>query len=204
MTILEYLTGLIIAWVIWPGLMFVVALIGESRILPLWKNQSKAFFPGDLALSMIVLNCYAFWHSEYAPGAKNFWYKFTFTPWVTVLIGVLVICIGVFLHTNDCKNYPAQAANSPTKWVHDIMGYFVLLFLIIWFVPATLFVEFNFYGITSVFLGVFYGIMTMIDILSGFNAKIIYARHPYDWQPLWKTRKIVKYEYFGGDGDGQR
>lgn len=195
MTILEHLIGLIIAWLIWPGLMFVVALIGESRVLPLWKKQSKAFIPGDLALSIIVLNCYAFWHSEYAPGAKNFWYKFTFTPWVTVLIGVLVVCIGVFLHTNDCKNYPKRAANSPTKWVHDIMGYFVLLFLIAWFVPSTIFVEFTVYGITNVLWGAFYVFMIILDMSIGFNNETVYARHPSDWQPIWKTKKIVKYQY---------
>ena len=197
MTILEHLIGLIIAWLIWPGLMFVVALIGESRVLPLWKKQSKAFIPGDLALSIIVLNCYAFWHSEYALVPEDFWYKVTFaTPWVPVIIGVGVLCVGTFLHLNDCKNYPSRAANSPTKWVHDIAGYYTLLFLIIWFVPATWFAnDFNMYGFANVILLVFYFIMTTIDILSGFNNEVIYSRHPYDWQPLWKTGKIIRYQW---------
>lgn len=196
MTILEFLIGLLISWLIWPGLMFVTALIGESRILPLWKNQSKAFIPGNMALSAIMLNCYAFRQSDYALDPENFWYKFTSTPWGIVIIGVLVLCIGTNLNLNDYRSYPARAANSPTKWVHDVVEYYVLLFLIFWFVPATWFTnDFNMYGFANIMLLGFYFIMTIIDALSGFNDEVIYARYPYDWQPIWKTGKIIRYQY---------
>lgn len=195
MAVLEYLKTLLLSWLIWPGLMFVVALIGESRILPVWGKQSRAFMPGNMALTTIVLNCYYFWHSEYSPGAESILYKYTFHPVTIVVIALASVFIGHFLHKSDCKNYPKRAANSPTKWVHDVTGYFGLMFLIIWLAPATIFSGLSIYAIVNLFLGAFYMLTVAYDTVVGINNEILYTRHPYDWKPIWKTRKLIQYDW---------
>ena len=102
-SVLEMMTWLVIGWVIWPGSFFLVALIGESRVPSLWKNQSKAFFPGDLTLPVMWI----------AMLRLNFGENMLTGPLASTmsLIALFVVEFVIFylmtkVATEDRKNYP--------------------------------------------------------------------------------------------------
>ena len=56
------------------GIIFILGIVGESRIIPIWKHQSRAFIPGELALLVTVASVFAFWHSEFVPKSGTMWW----------------------------------------------------------------------------------------------------------------------------------
>lgn len=191
----EMITWLVIGWAIWPGSFFLVALIGESRIPPLWKNQSRAFFPGDLTLPVMWI----------AMLRLNFSENMLTGPLASIvgLIAFFVIEAGIFwivtkVATEDRKNYPDRSANSPTKIYHDLIGYYVFPMSI---APSCVFyvtclIENRSWPSWSLLWAIvpliFYILCVIYDMRKGFTAEDIEARHPSDWKPIWKASTTIR------------
>ena len=205
MSNLYYLT-LILGWMIWPGLFFIVALVFESRVPPIGQHQSKAFLPGDFFLVLMVVNAHFFWSSEYAPKPGSLWYYIFVPNWDRHLLSWIGVIVCVFapliiyptLTARDHANYPwYESCISPTKQFHDIFGYLIIPFLFIGMggIPMLIPTEANVYSVLSWGCLLLYVALVTIDSLKGASKEDMYLRHPYDWQPIWRTGKIIKYQY---------
>ncbi|MBQ6605612.1 hypothetical protein IJH66_01365 [Candidatus Saccharibacteria bacterium] len=185
----NWIPCLLVYWLIWPGLMFLVAAIFESRAVYLGKGQSRMFFPGDFFLGVWIIT---FMVMDARYPVQLDW-AFTPTYWLIVAAVFIVVMIGVRIP--DSNRYPVRSANSPTKLTHDFIGYFLSPFLISGFgVPQLVYPFVNFdhlkltwklwalvFGCFAVFLGlIIYDCSnppTKIDML---------RRHPDDWKPIWR------------------
>ncbi len=93
-------------------MMYFVAYVFESRVpfrdVPLWKHQSRAFFPGDIGLSLFIAVAAPF-------QMRSVW----------LLIGGIVLAVVAFFvvrHVTYSPNsYTKQAWKSPSKLWHDFV-----------------------------------------------------------------------------------
>ena len=178
-------------WVIWPGAMLIVGVIFESRIVPLGKQQSRAFFPGDLSFAVMLVALFGMY-------AKNSKVPLV-DSWLYWAIAVLVVVtMAREMQASDVANYPARARTSPTKAIHDMIGYFVIPLLLVGFglpqllvvwKPEVLILSWPEWLVFAAGMG-FYTLCVGVDSVKHYSQEDIYARHPYDWEPIWKTRKL--------------
>lgn len=95
-----------------PYAMYAVAYVFESRVpgrdVPVWRGQSKAFVPGDLALSLFMA----------APGKSVRPVSFR-RHVVGVVVGVAAL-IAVRRLTYKPTDYTPEAWRSPSKLYHDV------------------------------------------------------------------------------------
>lgn len=182
-SISEMTTWLVIGWAIWPGSFFLLALIGESRMPPLWKNQSKAFFPGDLTLPVIWIAMFRL--NKDTPVSPS--------AFVTLfIIEAVIFWVVTKIAVEDRKNYPSKSANSPTKIYHDLVGYYVFPLSVapLCVSYAANLIENHAWPSRSLLWVVVplisYISCVMYDIHKGFTTEDIEARHPSDWKPIWK------------------
>lgn len=173
-------------WLFWPGTMFIVGIIGESRLVPIVRSQSRAFLPGDLAFGVIFVSLIGL----YQPGEQLNNKLFAF-----LLVPTLIIAWQV--RENDDKSYPPRARTSPTKITHDFIGYFVLPIVLLSlglpklgdFVIHKRSFSDTYPHWTIVVSGLlFYIICVIIDNERPVTNKMVNARHPADWKPIWKKR----------------
>ncbi|MBR3256289.1 hypothetical protein IKG10_01305 [Candidatus Saccharibacteria bacterium] len=194
-SISELITSLVIGWAIWPGSFFLVALIGESRVPSLWKNQSKAFFPGDLTLPVMWI----------AMLRLNFGENMLIGPLTSIisLIALFVIELVIFyvmtkVATEDRKNYPDRSANSPTKIYRDLIGYYIFpmsiaphcIFYVASHVENRVWPSWSLLWVIVPL--VFYVLCVIYDMRKGFTAEDLETRHPSDWKPVWETSAAVQ------------
>lgn len=185
---------LLIVWVFWPGLFFLVGWVGESRVIPLGRGQSRMFFPGDLMLGVCLVdligmnaNCPVIWE----------WPKAWWWPLICAAFALLVLYL---VRTRfDAVYYPLRAANSPTKWTHDLVGWCFFPFILAYLgVPQLLALLLN--PLSIVFTGAYWVIIALAivfdvgcivydskhDALFGGMDELMEFRHPQDWKPIWK------------------
>ncbi len=96
------IVALLVGWLITPFAMILIARFGEHRRLPLWRGQSRAFFPGDLFLGIVFASGVYAWR-----GWNWLWFA------VSVAIGAAIVC--VFRYMVDRPHYNAHAFRSPAK-----------------------------------------------------------------------------------------
>lgn len=179
---------LIAFWAIFPGLMFVIARIAESRTITLNpKVQSTTFWPGELALGVMLI---ALWKQygriELESGV---WKK----PEYFAIIIIATIIFGYVVRRHDASFYKTRAEISPTKVFHDLVGYFVVPMIVAYY-AVPLFWE----GVVKktivlnlvdtihfVAAIVFYLVCLAIDAQRVASEDDIYKRHPHDWKPSW-------------------
>ena len=126
---------LIISLLVTPIGMILVGIVLESRIVPLWRNQSKAFIPGDIGLGVMLATG---WYLYPQIPAGNFWGS-AIMPLIGLWVGVLT-CYLMRTKFDGENNYPRLALRSPTKRYHDFVLYIGYLAAIITIcVPAILF-----------------------------------------------------------------
>ncbi len=113
-------------WAFWPGLMFVVAWVFESRTVYLGSGQSRMFFPGDFVFGIGIVAFIGMY-------AKNPVWDFAYTARYWLIMAVLHIILALLMRHGDVMQYPIDSRNSPTKIIHDFCGYFVCFWL-----PTTL------------------------------------------------------------------
>ena len=174
---------------IWPGSMFLVGIIGESRILPIDSHQSQTFWPGELALPVMAFVLY----QDYARG-------FQFPRWGWILFAVLTVIwlpIGIKLWKDDLSWYKPRAKYSPTKIWHNLGGFILIPPAIVPY-AITVIVEAirGRYEISWVGVAVFVSAVSFYAVLASTD-KVKHEgdediRHPADWQPIWVTRKIKR------------
>lgn len=172
-------------WLIWPGLMFLVGLVGESRLVPVWKHQSKVFIPGELFFGVAVVAEVGMHKIEMA-----------FSQPIHVFIWVIIAIEVIFqlfpaLRERDVVNYPPRSIMSPTKITHDIVGYILIPIAMIGlgvpYIPL-IFVRDNWMNwIVFLVSMVGYFVCVAIDCKNGFTLEDTQARHPSDWRPIWET-----------------
>lgn len=182
---------LAVVWILWPGLLFAVGVIFESREIPLINKQSRAFFPGELSFGVAIIGII----SAYAKTGISI--PVVNSPYWWLTLAAVVFLVGWRWRQSDTIKYPKRARNSPTKVLHDFVGYFLAPVLLIglsipqicmldtegifdktresWFVIALCLV--------------FYLFSIALDIINYTDSGDLYARYPHDWKPIWKTRK---------------
>ena len=187
-TSLNKLIMLGILLVFWPGLMFVVGFIGESRLVPIWEHQSKAFFPGDLTLPIMLLALFGLHQRTYLdPSWKGY------ESWIFIGIFLAMIPIALIFRHLDAAHYPGIAMMSPTKIVHDFIGYYLFPAVLISLgLPQLIdciakkdwrsLPNWIIFGLALAF----YIVCTLYDIYHPATAEDVIARHPMDWKPIWK------------------
>lgn len=118
---LEPLKVLLIAWLITPGMMFIIGLVCEHRRLPVNRFQAAAFIPGDLILGLALM-------------VESILVRFLPTEGWWQSIYLLIVdfsMLALFLYMRlkgDAPNYAdidGATAYSPTKWYHDFGLYFI-------------------------------------------------------------------------------
>ena len=192
-SISEMTTWLVIGWAIWPGSFFLLALIGESRMPPLWKNQSKAFFPGDLALPIMWIAMFRLKSSKDTPVSPS---ASIINFVILFIIEAVILWMVTKIAVEDRKNYPRKSANSPTKIYHDLVGYYVFPLSVapLCVSYASNLIENHAWPSRSLLWVVvpliFYISCVMYDMHKGFTVEIIEARHPSNWKPIWKSRTL--------------
>ena len=89
-----------------------------------------------------------------------------------------------------CKSTNKRSVMSPSKWAHDILGYYLTI-------PFTvvnglrLFSHWNRWAWLFLAALVFYAAFLAWDIANPASDEDAYARHPDDWEPIWKSKKIT-------------
>lgn len=173
---------LFVWWLLWPGLMFVVGLIGESRLVPIGKSQSKAFWPGDFAFGVAFVALVGL-HAK--PSAS-----WGYSPLFWVPLALAMFFVFLFVRKGDIANYPKRSGNSPTKLTHDIVGYFIIPTVLLGLGLPKLLSRHPFTDWQNwlVFLGAiaFYIFCVAYDAKKGFTPECVIARHPPDWRPIWR------------------
>lgn len=188
----SFIETLLLCWLITPGMMYVIGLIGESRLVP-WtpKTQFLSFFPGDFflgtmltALLMVV---------KRLPDEQRFynatwWHILMLAAAITVAV---VITVGEY---NDPNGYGHRAVLSPTKLYHNILLYGGYGYIIV----ATLFAVMNWLlgtwswstvGLVALCLlpgAVWVGLLVFEQRVSDEvkRDRIRYS-HVNDWEPIW-------------------
>lgn len=172
---------------IWYGAMLLIGIVFESRLVPMLKLQSRAFFPGDIALGVMFL---ALWREYYEYNAHfpGYW-------WAVSIPLTMGLCIfNVWLLKKDRAYYPKRAANSPTKLWHDIAGFFVIeivivnsaLLLLIEVIRGSQSFGSTIDPIMFVIALVFYESCDIWDFTHPATRNQVNARHTADWKPIWK------------------
>lgn len=188
--ILSRFVLVLVSWLVWPGLMFAVGLVFESRVVPIGKGQSKMFFPGDLAIGIILVGIISMYDKTgtYIPMVDSpYW-------WIVVVVVMAVVAIRA--RKGDAISYPPRAARSPTKITHDVMGYFLSPVLMIGLgIPQLGMLEeegvfaATRLGWLAVAMGVvLYLFCTALDLITFYDSNDIASRHPEDWVPIWRKR----------------
>lgn len=199
MTIIRTLSShpyllLALYWLFWPGTMFVVAAVFESRKVHLGKGQSRMFMPGDFMLGIAVVtfirlhadNPVRFEHIDVYGGA--YW----------LLTGIVFAVLAFVIHQIDIARYPVGSKYSPTKIAHDVCGYFISFWLIaglglpqIIFTiqhPETFKPNLDLWGVFFFAAG-FFILMTIYDLTHPATQADLLLMHPDKFEPIWKTRK---------------
>lgn len=123
--------ALFITFCFWPGLMFLVGWIGESRLIPMGEKQSKAFFPGDFAFGIMFV-CLAIFYAKASEIEPDIVAETLETPGWVGFSAVVAFILFFFLRRKDRFAYPKRAFNSPTKICHDVVGFLLIPFMLIW------------------------------------------------------------------------
>ena len=177
-------------WIFWPGLMYIVGAIGESRLVPVCKHQSNAFMPGDFSLGVMAVALLGL-HAGTCNDPS--WWGYHLLVWA--LVFSIIGLVALFVRESDVVNYPYRSGISPTKITHDIIGY--------WMIPSTLIclgIPALIHEISTgslptywpnwlvfVLALAFYIACVIYDAKRGYTPEETLIRHPEDWQPIWKN-----------------
>lgn len=183
------------AWMFWPDLMFVVGIVFESRIVPIFEHQSLIFMPGDLMLGVMFVAMIGICAYTEIP---DDWKGSTLARWWWVCVICLGIVWAIWTRGSDVVNYPRASAMSPTKIAHDVIGYLVTPITLVGLgVPHAFFAvtrgskrgsEVRLWHCWVVLIVAFYLFIGCViaDWIRGCSAEDILARHPADWKPIWE------------------
>lgn len=167
-----------------PYGMYLVAYLLESRKpgngpddTPLWRDQSKAFLPGDFGLSMLLAVSYYLQVGKGTP-----WWM----AWVGLAIGWLVYKLARrFTYTP--LDYTRRAWRSPSKRYHDLVMYVGFVALLVWIGIPAYFTSWS-DGVAVRLLGIaglLVWILCMVKDLTGEEVPND-RQHPTFYRPIWQ------------------
>jgi hypothetical protein len=117
---LSYWQWLLICWLISPGALIIIGVVGESRLVPLFnpRKQFLSFFPGDLFLGVSV----SWLIFEMVRLQPEKWYL---SWWWYVILLIIALSIAVTMTQSEYKSnyFPKRAILSPTKIYHNLALY---------------------------------------------------------------------------------
>ena len=197
-------------WLFWPGTFFLVGYIGESRIIPIGRGQSVTFFPGDLSLGVVATAFIGIAANVQLPWD---WPKGEL--WLIICLAIAAIIVTLMRLRFDAPNYPPRAAKSPTKWVHDLIGYGFFPFFYLWLgLPQMLYAlsdhssfRANWACWLVIFLAIFFFIGCIIadfalnHSISAVGDDALAMRHPSDWRPIWRKTATTEYDFHPEDNN---
>ncbi len=187
------LVGLVAAAIgafVTPGMMILIALVFESRWMPLgYRKQFLSFFPGDLVLS-VAFGILVAAETYVKPG----WYTDGLFGTTAILVGVVLGDWFTLYFDPRTKDYAPRAMKSPTKIYHNYFVYGVYGAAI----ATTVFADF-FGGAPAWFwlsfaIGVpFWALFLFIENripAKGWNKIRAQHCHVGWWAPIWQTGRI--------------
>jgi len=172
-----------------PYAMYLVAYLGESRKpgrgpndVPVWRDQSRAFMPGDFGLALMVTCCLQLRNRLAADWATSLWFKGL----------VLLIAVGIFLvartYLYTPEDYSRAAWNSPSKRYHDFVM-FLLFCSVALYVCLPVYIAVGWWPYWSVhLLGLFGFSLWLTGNVYDFthNETPNARQHPAVWAPIWR------------------
>jgi hypothetical protein len=187
-----FLKVLFISWAITPLGMIFVGIVFESRVIPLWGDQSRAFNPGDIGLGFtLATGVYLY---QQIP-SDSFWVSGRMVS-IGCIVAVLT-CYVMRTWIDGENNYSRGALNSPTKLYHDFVLYLGFLWaLVSACVPGILFgtswggdnLSCKLVGLVGFAVWVYGMYLDATDEESERKSRV---RHTAFYQPIWKTRKLT-------------
>ena len=115
----RFISTMLACWGLTPVGHFVWAFVSQATLLPIWRNQWRSFFPGDLSLGIGVAILVVSVDSLTA-GATGWWHERS--THVAVLVGAMAIAV-VITVVMDMPNMPMSALLSPSKQYHNLLLY---------------------------------------------------------------------------------
>jgi hypothetical protein len=191
----NWLETLLVCWLITPGMMYLIGLIGESRLLP-WtpSTQFLSFVPGDLFLGAMLTALLM--TAKRLPEEERFYNA----AWWHILLLVMAVGVAIVITVGEYKDpngYGHRAVLSPTKLYHNLVlyggyGYIILATLIaiaVWLLSNW---SWSATGLVALCLlpGAVWVSLIVLDQQASEEIKrdrVRYA-HINDWSPIWSRR----------------
>lgn len=179
---------IIVYWIFWPGTMFIVAAVFESRKVYLGKGQSRMFFPGDLTLGVAIV-MFIGMHAKNPIESAIF-----HSPIYWIVGGIFHAFLAFMIRIPDIKHYPLKSRNSPTKIAHDFCGYFICAWMmaalgipqLIWCVKTSSFGNCITEWVIFMVVAAFFLAMGIWDATYHVTSRDLLLRHPDKYRPIWK------------------
>ena len=180
--------GILICWAITPGMMIVIALVFESRLLPLKPSkQFLSFFPGDLFLGIMATGLIS--SAQSMPSNRKIGLIVVNSIAFQLAILTLVVIVAYLYHFFEARSglYTTRAANSPTKLYHELVIYVGYGYLI----AATLVAHIAAGGwgwrdVIPLTAGAVWLSLVVIDtVRRDDNRERARHAHVEDWRPFW-------------------
>lgn len=189
----SFLWTLLICWALTPGMMFVIGLVGESRLIP-WtpSYQFLSFLPGDfflggMAAGLLVL-------SRQLPAERHLYNNGWFH--LVLLLGAAAVAVIITRgEYNDPNGYGHRAVLSPTKLYHNLLlyggyGYIIVATLVALVAWAVMQHEMAFTGLLVLCLlpGLIWVGLLVVEQKVPENVKRdrVHNAHVNDWSPIWQ------------------
>lgn len=193
-----WMIALLLAWFVTPVFLYVIALIFEKRLAPIWRNQFLSFMPGDLFLGGIIAASVALTEGM---RAEDRWFQHGWWDLACLAFGVCFYFVGHIVvdgqkfSKGQPQKYTRSQLWSPSKLYHDFIlfiGYGALLVRVA--VPALIYGN----GIVArfVLLGcvVTFVLLLAVDGSAGPRRmqKMRDASHPREGMyPIWERGSFV-------------
>lgn len=181
---------LVVCLIITPGLHQTVAIIGESRWVPMFDHNKQflSYFPGDIFLGVSVAGM--LWLARELAAEDRFYNATWFH--LLILAGAVIVAIGMTYLEWKGGVYPTEAIFSPTKLYHNGLlyvgyGYVIVTTLVALVVAGSLNGEFA----LILLPGLVWVALVAHDNSLGKNhpaqleQKAKHA-HVADWEPIWR------------------
>lgn len=181
---------LVICWALTPGMMFVLGIVGESRLIPIAPDrQFVSFFPGDLFLGVTATGLLTL--APQLP-AEHHWYNAT---WWSVLVLICAVVVAVVMTWFEWSSgaYTTRAIFSPTKLYHNGVLYIGYGSVIVTTLVTTLMaVTWSWLN-----LGLLFGLLVPGFVWAGLivvdntspsdvRARKAAGAHTPHWKPIWR------------------
>lgn len=172
------------AWFVSPAMMYVVGIIGESRILPIWKNQFRGFMPGDFLLGLSVG-----WLAASTTTITDVQTVFRFAGVLLALV-MFTIAVVKLNRQYETRLYTDDSIDSPVKLYHD----YGVIPIVFYALSSLLYVNIAGHAnLAWLFCAVPIAIWAGLNVYDGKQGRYYKAHcaHIDIWSPIWRTRKIT-------------